>query len=286
MESQRLMLNYPSVQFKAGSFQPFPASRMAGIQDRHIIFLGHLVNCRKEAQEVLFHVDIFFPVCGQQNVFPLFQSQPGMHVRRLDLLQVVMQHLCHWTPRHIGALLRQPAVRQIPARVLRICQIHVRNDINDPPVGFFRQALILAPVPGLHVENRNMQPLCPNHGQAAVRVSQHQHRVRLQFNHQLIAFGDDIPHRLAQIIAHRVHIDFRIFQFQIMEEYAVQGIVIVLPCMGQDGIKILPAFLDYCCQPDDLRPGSHDNQQLQFPVFLPCRHIGFLPYFAASASFT
>ena len=54
----------------------------------------------------------------------------------------------------------------------------------------------------------------------------------------------------------------RIIQFQVMEEDAVEVIVIILAGMRQNGIKILAALLDDRRQTDDLRTGTHDDQQL------------------------
>ena len=42
-------------------------------------------------------------------------------------------------------------------------------------------------------------------------------------------------------IAHRVQIHLRIGQFQIVEEHAVEVVVVVLPRVRQNRIEILPA---------------------------------------------
>ena len=96
--------------------------------------------------------------------------------------------------------------------MLRIGHVHVGNDIDDAAVGLFRQALIFTTVTGFHVEDGNMQPLCTDDRQAAVGIAQHQYGVWLDSNHQLIAFGDDIAHRLTQVCTHGIHIYFRICQ--------------------------------------------------------------------------
>ena len=79
-----------------------------------------------------------------------------MHIRSLDLSQILMQHLCHRRAGDISTLLRQAAVSQIAARMLTISHIDVRNDIDDAAVSLLRKALVLAAVAGLHVEDRNM----------------------------------------------------------------------------------------------------------------------------------
>ena len=93
--------------------------------------------------------------------------------------------------------------------------------------------------------------------------------IRFQLHHELVGFINDVPHGRTEVIPDRIQIYFRISQAEILEEHAVQGIVVVLPCVRQQRIEILPAFLDHRRQPDNLRPRPHDNQQLQLSVILP-----------------
>lgn len=43
--------------------------------------------------------------------------------------------------------------------MLGIRHVHVRNNVHDPAVGLLWQALVLAPVSRLHVEDGNVEPL-------------------------------------------------------------------------------------------------------------------------------
>ena len=205
---------------------------------------------------------------GQQNVFAFLKSQPGVDVRGLDLSEILMQHFRHRRAGHVGALLREPAVRQVAAGVLRIRHVHVGDDVHDATVGLLRQALVLAAVARLHVEDRDVQPLRAYHAQAAVGIAKHEHGIGLHGDHQFVALVDDIAHRLAEVRAHGIHVDIRIGKFQVLEEHAVEIVVIVLACMGQQAIEVLAALVDDRRQPDDLRPRAHDDQKLQLPVIL------------------
>ena len=118
------------------------------------------------------------------------------------------------------------------------------------------------------MENGDVQPLGANDAQATVGIAQHQHGIRLDCHHQLVALGDDVAHGLAQIRAHGVHINLRVSQLQIMEEHAVQIVVVVLTGMRQNDIEILAGFMDDSRQTDNLRASAHDNQQLQLAVIL------------------
>ena len=78
--------------------------------------------------------------------------------------------------------------------------------------------------------------------QAGIGVAEHQHCIRFDLGHQLIAARNDIAHGLAKVRADRVQVHLRIFQFQIMEEHAVQIVVIVLSRVRQNRVKIFPAL--------------------------------------------
>ena len=162
MEPQRLMLDHAAVQHKPGSLQALARTRMAAIQDRHVILLRHRIDRIKQRQEILLRINILLAVRRQQDVAPLLQPQPRVDVGRLDLREVRAQHLRHRAARHVRALLRQAAIGQIATRVLGIRHIHVGNDVHDAAVRLLRQALVLAAVARFHVENGNMQALRAN----------------------------------------------------------------------------------------------------------------------------
>ena len=262
VETQGLVLDHPLVQLEAGLLQTLFAAGMAAVQHGHVILLRHFVDGRKEAYKVLLRVDVLLPVGGKQNVLALFQSQAGVNVAGLDFLQVLVEHFGHGAAGDVGALLGQAVLRQVTAGVLRVAQVHVGDNVHDAAVGLLRQALVLAAVAGFHVEDGDVQPLSSNDTEAGVGVPQHQHGIGLQFHHQVVAFGDDVAHGLAQGVPHRVQVDVRVVQFQVMEEHTVEVVVVVLAGVGQEGVKILPALGDDRGQADDLRPGAHDDQQL------------------------
>ena len=262
METQGLVLDHPLVQLEAGLLQPLFAAGMAAVQHGHIVLLRHFIDGSEQAYEVLLRVDVLLPVGGKQNVLSLFQSQAGVDITGLDFLQVLVEHFGHGAAGDVGALLGQTVLRQVTAGVLRIAQVHVGNNVHDAAVGLLRQALVLAAVAGFHVEDGDVQPLSSNDTEAGVGVPQHQHGIGLQFHHQVVAFGDDVAHGLAQGIPHRVQVDIRVGQAQVLEEHAVEVIVVVLAGVGQESVKILPALGDDRGQADNLRPGAHDDEKL------------------------
>ena len=198
VEAQRLMLDHPLVQLETGLLQTLFAAGMAAVQHGHIVLLRHFIDGGEKAHEILLRVDVLLPVGGKQNVLALFQSQAGVDVAGFDFGQVVVEHFGHGAAGDVGALLGQAVLRQVTAGVLRVAQVHVGDDVHDAAVGLLGQALVLAAVARLHVEDGDVQPLGPDDAEAGVGVTQHQDGVGLQFHHQVVAFGDDVPHGLAQ----------------------------------------------------------------------------------------
>ena len=261
VEAQGLVLDHPLVQLEAGLLQTLFAAGMAAVQHGHVVLLRHFIDGRKEAYKVLLRVDILLPVGGKQNVLALFQPQAGVDVAGFDFGQVVVDHFGHGAASDVGALLGQAVLCQVTASMLRIAQVHVRDNVHDAAVGLLRQALVLAAVAGFHVEDGDVQPLSSNDAEAGVGVPQHQDGVGLQLRHQIVAFGDDVPHGLAQGVPHRVQVDIRVVQLQVVEEHTVEVVVVVLAGVGQESVKILPALGDDRGQADDLRPGAHDDEK-------------------------
>ena len=262
VEAQRLMLDHPLVQLETGLLQTLFATGMAAVQHGHIVLLRHFIDGSKKAHEILLRVDVLLPVGGKQNVLALFQSQAGVDITGLDFLQVLVEHFGHGAASDVGALLGQTVLCQVTAGVLRVAQVHVGDNVHDAAVGLLRQALVLAAVARLHVEDGDVQPLGADDAEAGVGVPQHQHGIGLQLRHQVVTFCDDVAHGLAQGIPHRGQVDVRVVQLQVVEEHTVEVVVVILAGVGQESVKILPALGDDRGQADDLRPGSHDDEKL------------------------
>ena len=194
------------------------------------------------------------------------QAELGENAGGLDLVQVGAKDLGHGRARDVGALRGAAGVLEVAAGVLGVGQVDVGDHVDDASVGLLGQALVLAAVAGLHVEDGDVQPLRTDDGQAAVRVAQHQHGVGPDGGHELVALRDDVAHRLAQIRADGVHIDLGVGQLQVVEEHAVQVVVVVLAGVGQDNIKIFASLVDDGGQTDDLRAGADDDEQFQLTV--------------------
>ena len=266
VEAQRLLHAHPRVQPEPRRFQPVAAPRVAAVQHRYVVLLRHGVDRPEQAQKVPLRVYVLLPVRAQQDVPALLQTEPGMHIGSLYLREVLPQDLRHRGARDIGALPRKAALGEIPPRVLRVSEVHIRDDVNYPAVGLLGETLVLAPVTRLHVEDRDVQPFRAYHAEAAVCVPKHQNRVRLRGGHQLVARIDDVAAGSAEVVTHCVHVYIRVLQFQVAEENTVEVVVVVLPSVCEKHVEVLPRLVDDGGEADDLRPRSHDDQELYPPV--------------------
>lgn len=246
---------------------------MAGVQDRHVVFLRERVDGGEQAREVRLGVDVLLAVGGQQHVALGLKAELGEDVGGLDLVQVGVQDLGHGRARDVGALRGAAGILEVAAGVLGVGQVDVGDHVDDAAVGLLRQALVLAAVARLHVEDGDVQALGRDGGQAAVGVAQDQQCVGLDLHHQLVARGDDVSDRLAQVGAHGVQVDVGVVQRQVAEEDAVERVVVVLPGVRQQAVEVAAALLDDLGQADHLGAGTDDDQKLQSAVVIK-RNIG------------
>ena len=221
METERFMLNHALVELEAAGGKAVTAARVAAVKYRHVVLLGHLVDGGKEARKVLLGVDVLFAVGTEQNVLALFETETFVDVAGFDCRQILMQNFGHGAACHVCAFFGESAVGQIAAGVLGVGHVHVADDVHDAAVGLFGQAFVLAAVTGFHVENRDMQTLSTNSREATVRVAENQQCIGLAGDHQLVATIDDVPDGSAKVITHGIHVDFRVLEAQVLEEYAV-----------------------------------------------------------------
>ena len=121
-----------------------------------------------------------------------------------------MEDFGHGAASHVSTFLGKSAVSQVAASMLGIGHVHVADDIDDAAVRLFGEAFVLAAVAGFHVEYRNVQAFCRDCREAAVGVAQDYHRVGLASDHELVAAIDDVANCSAEVVAHGIHVDFRI----------------------------------------------------------------------------
>ena len=266
VEAHGLVHAHAGVQLEAGGLQALAGARVAGVQDRHIVFFGQRVDRGEQAREVRLGVDVLLAVGGEQHVALGLQAELGEDVACLDLVQVSAQDLRHGRASDVGALRRAAGVLEVASGVLGVCQVDVGDDVHDAAIGLLGQALVLAAVARLHVEDGDVQALGRDGGKAAVGVAQDQQGVGLHLDHQLVARGDDVADGLAQVGAHGVQVDVGVVQRQVAEEYAVERVVVVLPGVRQQAVEVAAALLDDLGQSDDLGAGAHDDQELQAAV--------------------
>lgn len=268
VEAHGLVHANARVEPEAGGLQALARARVAGVQDRHVVLLGQRVDRGEQAREVGLGVDVLLAVGGEQHVLLRLQAELGEDIRGLDLAQVGAQDLGHGRARDVGALRGAAGILEVAAGVLGVGQVDVGDHVDDAAVGLLGQALVLAAVAGLHVEDGDVQALGRDGGQAAVGIAQDQQRVGLDLDHQLVRGRDDVADGLAQVGANGVQVDVGVGELQVSEEDAVERVVVVLPGVRQQAVEVAAALLDDLGQADDLGARAHDDQQLQAAVVI------------------
>lgn len=189
-----------------------------------------------------------------------------MHIGCKNLIEVRAKHLGHGRAGDVGALRGAARVPEVAPRVLGVGQVDVGDDVDDAAVGLLGQALVLAAVARLHVEDGDVQALGGYGREAGVRVAEHQQGLGLDLPHEVVGARDDVAHGLPQPVAHGVQVHVGVVQGQVAEEDAVQCVVVVLPGVGEQAVEVAAALLDDLGQADDLRARAHDDEQAQAPV--------------------
>lgn len=235
---------------------------MTTVEDGHVVLLRHLVDSSEEGEEVLLRVDIFLAMGGQENVLAFLQAKALVDVAGLDIGEVVVENFRHGGSCDIGALLGQTAVGEVSSCVFRIGHIHVGNDIDDTAVGLLGQALVLAAVTSLHVEDRNVKSLRSDNAEAAVGVAKDQYAVGFCLSEELVGAVDDVAAGSAKVVTDSIHIDLGLCELQVLEEDTVEVVVVVLACVGENNIKVLAALVDDGGETDDLGARADNDDQL------------------------
>lgn len=196
-----------------------------------------------------------------------------MYVTGLNLCKILVKDFRHWRTGDIGAFLRQTAVGEVAAGMLAICHVNIGDYIHDTAVCLFGKALVFAAVACFHMEDRDMETLGADNAEATIGVAEYENAVRFGLHHEFVALGDDIAHCFTEVSPNRVHIYFRVCKFEILEEYSIEIVVIVLTSVGKYHIEVLAAFVDYRCEAYNLWTGTHDDEKFQFAVIFELCHI-------------
>ena len=146
--------------------------------------------------------------------------------------------------------------------MLRVGHVHVGDDIDDTTVGLLGQALVLAAVAGLHVEDRNMETLGSDNAEAAVGVAKNQYAVGLGLGEEFVRAVDDVAASSAKVVTDSIHIDLGLCELQVLEEDAVEVVIVVLACVGENHVKVLAALVDDGGETDDLGARADNDNEL------------------------
>ena len=83
------------------------------------------------------------------------QPKPAQHIRTRDFRLVIRQHFRHRATDLKGAVRGQAFAQKIFAGDAAVGHIHIADMVDDLPVNFFGHALIVTPVAGFQMENRD-----------------------------------------------------------------------------------------------------------------------------------
>ena len=90
------MLDDALVELETAGCKTIARTRVATVENRHVVFLCHFVDGIEEREEVLLCVDILLTVGREQDIFALLQAESLMHIACLNLCKILVEYFCHW----------------------------------------------------------------------------------------------------------------------------------------------------------------------------------------------
>ena len=103
-----------------------------------------------------------------------------------------------------------------------VAQVDIADVVHDAAVDLLRHAHIEAAVAGFHMEDGDLAAFGRNHGQATVRVAQHQNRLGPLFLQHHIRLGDGIPDGLGGVASGGVEVVLGPLDAQFLEEDPIE----------------------------------------------------------------
>ena len=236
---------------------------MHAVEHREAVALRDAVHGLEQRIEAARVVDVLLAVGRQQHVAPVLQTEPAEDVGRLDAIPVGGEHLGHGGPGDERPLLGRSLGVEVAPGVLGVAHVHVGDVVDDAAVRLLGKALVEAAVAGLHVEDGDVQALRRDGGEAAVRVAQDQERVGPHAGEAFVGARDHVADGLAEAAADDVEVFVGLAQPQVLEEYLVELVVVVLARVHERLLEVAVALLYRLGQADDLGAGAHDGHELE-----------------------
>ena len=88
VEAKRLVADDALIKLEAALVKSVSASRMAGVENGHIVLFCDAVDGTEEREEVLLGIDIFLSVCREEYVPFLLKSEACQNIRRINLVKI------------------------------------------------------------------------------------------------------------------------------------------------------------------------------------------------------
>lgn len=118
VEAEGFVPYHAAVEPESGLLEALARTRMAAVEDRHVVAFGDGVDGVEEREEILLGVDVLLAVGRQKYIFTFFESEALMDVAGLNVGEILMENFCHRRAGDVCAFLGQSAVGQIAASVL------------------------------------------------------------------------------------------------------------------------------------------------------------------------
>lgn len=73
------------VQLKSALFQAVAGTRVAAVQNRHVVLFRERVDGVEQAREIFFRINVFFAMGAEEHVATFFQAETRVNVACFDV---------------------------------------------------------------------------------------------------------------------------------------------------------------------------------------------------------
>ena len=215
-------------------------------------------NDRKRASTF----DVLGPVQGDEKILARTQAQRRQRGACRNTGVVRVDHLFDRVAGHVDPVTFDAFAHQVGAAALGIWHEHRAAVIDDPPVHFFRHAVVVAAVARFHVIHRYAETARDDGRQAAVGVAENQQPIGPMLEQQRLSLLEDLTDLSRAGLRAHSHERIGRSDAELVEKHRAEPLIEVLSGMDEDVIERDVEERDDAREADDLGARAENRQDL------------------------
>jgi len=197
---------------------PVPGMGVQAADDGDIVFLPKRNDCGDELTQSWFRIDVLGTVDGDQEISALRNAEVVKNHGFSDVVLVMADHFQDRVAGNENPVAVNSLADEICTAAFSVGKKDVAAMVNDPPVYFFGDTIVITAVSGFHVDHGNPHAFCNDCRKAAVGVPQQQEPVRPFFFEYLFSLNQDLGYLLPGCLTFNPEEIIRLADFQVLKK--------------------------------------------------------------------